>query len=44
VEWAAGMVDGITDSARELRIAREDDDPRAVELDGSGPRWAEGLR
>ncbi len=44
VEWGAGMVDGIADSVLEVRIAREDDDTRAVELDGSGPRWAEGLR
>ena len=41
VEWGAGMVDGIADSVLEVRIAREDDDTRAVELDGAGPRWAE---
>ena len=43
VEWGAGMVDGIADSVLEIRIAREDDDTRAVELDGTGPRWAEGI-
>ena len=41
VEWGAGMVDGIADSVLEIRIAREDDDSRAVELEGSGPRWSE---
>jgi tRNA threonylcarbamoyladenosine biosynthesis protein TsaE len=44
VEWGAGMVDGIADSVLEVRIAREDDDTRTVELDGSGPRWAAGVR
>jgi tRNA threonylcarbamoyl adenosine modification protein YjeE len=44
VEWGAGMVDGIADSVLEVRIAREDDDTRAVELDGTGPRWAAGIR
>jgi tRNA threonylcarbamoyladenosine biosynthesis protein TsaE len=44
VEWGAGMVDGIADSVLEIRIAREDDDTRTVELDGTGPRWAEGIR
>jgi tRNA threonylcarbamoyladenosine biosynthesis protein TsaE len=39
VEWGAGMVDGVADSLLEIRIAREDDDTRVVELDGSGPRW-----
>lgn len=40
VEWGAGLVDGISDSLLEIRIAREADDTRTVELDGSGPRWA----
>jgi tRNA threonylcarbamoyl adenosine modification protein YjeE len=40
VEWGAGMVDGIADSLLEIRIEREDDDTRTVELDGTGPRWA----
>ena len=44
VEWGAGMVDGIADSVLEVRIAREDDDTRTVELDGSGPRWVAGVR
>jgi tRNA threonylcarbamoyladenosine biosynthesis protein TsaE len=39
VEWGAGMVDGIADSVLEIRIDRRDDDSRAVELDGTGPRW-----
>ena len=43
VEWGAGMVDGIADSVLEIRIVREDDDTRTVELDGVGPRWAAGL-
>jgi tRNA threonylcarbamoyl adenosine modification protein YjeE len=41
VEWGAGMVDGIADSLLEIRIAREDDDIRTVELDGSGSRWTD---
>lgn len=40
VEWGAGMVDGIADSVLEIRIARAPDDTRAVELEGTGPRWA----
>lgn len=40
VEWGGGMVDGIADSLLEIRIAREEDDTRVVELDGSGPRWS----
>ena len=40
VEWGAGMVDGIAESLLEIRIARADDDSRAVELDGTGPRWS----
>jgi tRNA threonylcarbamoyladenosine biosynthesis protein TsaE len=40
VEWGGGMVDGIADSVLEIRIARQDDDTRTVELDGSGPRWS----
>lgn len=39
VEWGAGMVDGITESVLEIRIERAADDTRAVELDGTGPRW-----
>jgi tRNA threonylcarbamoyl adenosine modification protein YjeE len=39
VEWGAGMVDGIAESLLEIRIARADDDTRAVELEGTGPRW-----
>jgi tRNA threonylcarbamoyladenosine biosynthesis protein TsaE len=44
VEWGAGMVDGIAESVLEVRIAREDDDSRRVELDGTGPRWRDGVR
>ena len=40
VEWGAGMVDGIAESVLEIRIDRASDDTRAVELVGSGPRWA----
>jgi tRNA threonylcarbamoyl adenosine modification protein YjeE len=40
VEWGAGMVDGVAESLLEIRIARNDDDTRGVELDGSGPRWS----
>ncbi|WP_375387364.1 tRNA (adenosine(37)-N6)-threonylcarbamoyltransferase complex ATPase subunit type 1 TsaE [uncultured Amnibacterium sp.] len=40
VEWGAGMVDGVADSVLELRIARADDDGRAVEVVASGLRWA----
>ena len=40
VEWGAELVNGISDSLLEIRIARAADDTRAVELDGSGPRWA----
>ena len=43
VEWGAGMVDGIAESVLEIRIDRAPDDTRAVELDGSGPRWAAGI-
>lgn len=43
VEWGAGMVDGVADSLLEIRIAREDDDSRVVELDGSGPRWSAAI-
>jgi tRNA threonylcarbamoyladenosine biosynthesis protein TsaE len=39
VEWGAGMVDGIAESVLEIRIDRAPDDTRAVELEGSGPRW-----
>ena len=41
VEWGAGMVDGIADSVLEIRIDRAPDDTRAVELDGTGPRWSD---
>lgn len=44
VEWGSGMVDGITDSVLEVRIGRENDDTRLVELEGTGPRWAAGIR
>ncbi len=40
VEWGAGMVDGIAESLLEIRITRADDDTRAIELEGTGPRWA----
>nr|WP_281276057.1 tRNA (adenosine(37)-N6)-threonylcarbamoyltransferase complex ATPase subunit type 1 TsaE [Amnibacterium kyonggiense] len=43
VEWGAGMVDGISDSMLEIRIDRAADDTRSVELEGTGPRWAEGV-
>jgi tRNA threonylcarbamoyladenosine biosynthesis protein TsaE len=49
VEWASGMLDGVTDSWLELDIARptggaESEDgvePRAVTVTGHGPRWAD---
>ena len=50
VEWAAGMIDGLTDDWLELSIERgrgaagdgEDDiEPRTVEITGHGARWAE---
>lgn len=43
VEWGAGMLDGVAESWLEVRIARGDDDVRAVELEGTGPRWARPL-
>lgn len=47
VEWAAGMLDGVTDSWLELQIDRpvggtatEDGiEPRVVRITGTGPRW-----
>jgi len=49
VEWAAGMLDGVTDSWLELQIARPrggratDDgvEPRLVTVTGHGPRWSD---
>lgn len=48
VEWAAGMLEGLTDSWLGISIERptggefdEDDQPREVEVTGHGPRWAE---
>jgi tRNA threonylcarbamoyladenosine biosynthesis protein TsaE len=49
VEWASGMLDGVTDSWLELDIARptggvaSDDgvEPRVVTITGHGPRWAD---
>ncbi len=48
VEWAAGMIDGLTEDWLELSIERgrgagddDDNDPRTVEITGHGPRWAE---
>lgn len=53
VEWAAGMLDGVSDSWLELEIRRplgaetplvegeEPVEPRRVTLTGHGPRWAE---
>lgn len=52
VEWAAGMLDGVTDDWLEISIERptggtvdpEDPDavePRTVVLTGHGPRWSE---
>ena len=43
VEWGAGMLDGVADSWLEIRIDRASDDTRAVELEGTGPRWTAGL-
>ncbi|CAN5133919.1 bifunctional tRNA (adenosine(37)-N6)-threonylcarbamoyltransferase complex ATPase subunit type 1 TsaE/phosphotransferase [soil metagenome] len=47
VEWAAGRLDGLSDSWLGVRIERptggdvdEEDQPRQVELIGHGPRWA----
>ena len=56
VEWAAGMLDGVSDSWLELEIRRpiggetpliegqEPVEPRTVTLTGHGPRWAEPPR
>ena len=53
VEWAAGMLDGVSDSWLELSIRRplgtetplvegeEPVEPRVVTVTGHGPRWAE---
>ena len=49
VEWAAGMLDGITDTWLELQIERPvggtatDDgiEPRIVRITGSGARWSD---
>lgn len=53
VEWAAGMLDGVSDSWLELEIRRplgaetplvegeEPVEPRTVTLTGHGPRWAQ---
>lgn len=53
VEWAAGMLDGVSDSWLELSIRRplgaetplvegeEPVEPRVVTVAGHGPRWAE---
>ncbi|GMA28180.1 tRNA (adenosine(37)-N6)-threonylcarbamoyltransferase complex ATPase subunit type 1 TsaE [Arenivirga flava] len=53
VEWAAGMLDGVSDSWLELEIRRpvgaetplaegeEPVEPRIVTLTGHGPRWAQ---
>lgn len=40
VEWGADLVDGVAESLLELRIEREADDTRTVDLDGTGLRWA----
>ncbi|MCU1545147.1 MAG: tRNA ((37)-N6)-threonylcarbamoyltransferase complex ATPase subunit type 1 TsaE [Homoserinimonas sp.] len=48
VEWAAGMLDAVTDEWLELRIDRplggvessEGVEPRVVRITGHGPRWA----
>jgi tRNA threonylcarbamoyladenosine biosynthesis protein TsaE len=39
VEWGEGVVEQLSDSHLEVRIARHDDDTRTVELHGVGPRW-----
>ena len=44
VEWGAGLLDGVAESWLEVRIERRPDDVRAVELEGSGPRWTELAR
>lgn len=48
VEWAAGMLDGVADSRLDIHIERstggEDADevqPRAVTIEGHGPRFAD---
>lgn len=50
VEWAAGMIDGVTEQWLELSIERgrgssdaddEDDEPRTVEITAHGDRWAD---
>ena len=44
VEWAAGMLDGVTDSWLELSIERArgaaDDDVREVTVTGHGDKWS----
>ncbi|MBB5632889.1 tRNA threonylcarbamoyladenosine biosynthesis protein TsaE [Cryobacterium mesophilum] len=47
VEWAAGMVDGMTDSWLEVEIVRpamggtDEAEPRRVTITGHGPRFAD---
>ena len=52
VEWGAGLLDGVADSVLEVHITRPpaagviDDDeeaaePRAIELQRTGPRWSD---
>jgi len=52
VEWGSGLVEDLSDSRLEVRLARprggaspddeivDGDEPRRVELTGLGPRWA----
>jgi tRNA threonylcarbamoyladenosine biosynthesis protein TsaE len=39
VEWGEGLVEQLSDSHLEIRLARHDDDSRTATLDWVGPRW-----
>ncbi|MGA4669278.1 tRNA (adenosine(37)-N6)-threonylcarbamoyltransferase complex ATPase subunit type 1 TsaE [Propionibacteriaceae bacterium Y1923] len=47
VEWGAGLVEGLSDSALHVEIQRSDDpdeETRTVMVWGEGPRWNDSLR
>jgi tRNA threonylcarbamoyladenosine biosynthesis protein TsaE len=49
VEWGAGMIDGLVDSHLDVTIERpalagdDEQQPRSVLVEGTGPRWSDGL-
>ena len=43
VEWGEGLVEHLNDEHLQVRIGREDDDTRVVDLVPSGGDWAERL-